>query len=122
PELWRENLVLTRDLKIPAERTDFYRRARSGEFVRVMRGAYLPSRIWDSLDGDARYRALTAAAWRPEFIYSHHSAAALWRLPWIGAWPHRVHVAAQREERPVSSRTVVRHATDIPRVFENIDG
>ncbi|MBX3094135.1 MAG: type IV toxin-antitoxin system AbiEi family antitoxin domain-containing protein [Cryobacterium sp.] len=115
-------IVRTRDLTIPGERSDFYRRVRAGEFTRVVRGAYLPTTTWNELGPDAQYRVVVAASDRPGFVFSHHSAAAMWRLPWIGPWPHRIHLAEQADAGRLSTPAITRHTTGVPPSVEVIDG
>lgn len=115
-------IVRTRDLTIPGERSDFYRRAKAGDFTRVVRGAYLPTAAWEQLNPDARYRVAVAASHRPGFVFSHHSAAALWRLPWIGLWPRRIHLAEQANVGRVSKSGTLRHTAGIPSNVAVIDG
>lgn len=122
---WREHLVLTRDLGTPAERNRLYRRVRSGVLVSVCRGAYMRAERWKTLDPDARYLVrLQAAASlsRYEPVFSHHSAAVLWRLPIVGQWPRRAHVLEASSLGGVSSGRVARHTTGIPDELEVIDG
>ena len=96
-EEWITDLVLTRDLPTPGDRSAFFTRNRRGEYTQVVRGAYLPIPLWRELDADSRHLALihaTAAVASPGLFFSHQSAAALWRLPAVGEWPDRAHVVA----------------------------
>ncbi|RUR01288.1 hypothetical protein [Labedella endophytica] len=43
-------------------------------------------------------------------VYSHHAAAALWRIPLLGAWPMKVDVVGQRESGGRSSEQIRRRA------------
>ncbi len=87
------DLLLARESS-PSERTRLATRVRQGELFRVARGAYLPAVRWSALDPDERYRVrieAVAATIEPEAVFSHASAAALWRLPWLDGWPDQVH-------------------------------
>jgi hypothetical protein len=124
-EDWREHLVLTRDLRTPAERNQLYRSVRSGALVAICRGAFMRAEQWSSLDSDGRYLVrLQAAACLSRYdpVFSHHSAAALWRLPVVGQWPRRAHVLEARALGGVSSGGVARHTTGLPSEVEVIDG
>lgn len=118
------SLVVTRGLFTGAERTAFYRQVNAGRFTRVIRGVYLATDVWTRLDRHARYRAVTlAVASRYEgTVFSHQSAAALWRLPWVGPWPTRAHVLAFPRAGGSSTRFVVRHTLGIPDELVEIDG
>lgn len=122
---WRANVVLTRDLETPGERSDFFARARNGEFTRLFRGVHIPTEQWDLMDADERYRATvkaTAAFAESDHAYSHASAVALWRLPWVGPWPSEVHVTVGKAAGGRSKQMFVRHTTgELPHVVE-IDG
>jgi hypothetical protein len=67
---------------------------------------------WDALGMDARYlrriHAHTAMAEAP-VVYSHFSAAALWGLPMVGAWPTEIHLATTSAAGGRSRRGVIRH-------------
>lgn len=80
--------------------------------VRLRRGVYTLAAEWDALGADARYlrriRAHAATAEAPA-VYSHVSAAALWGLPIVGAWPAEIHLATSRAAGGRSRRGVIRH-------------
>lgn len=124
PAVWREHLIVVRELLLPAERSAFYRRVNRGEFVVVTRGTYLKTELWDTMDRHARYRTLIkAAALRHEdATFSHHSAAALWRLPWVGDWPQRVHAVESHRGGGRSTPGLLRHTTGTIEMPEFIDG
>ena len=73
-------------------RREFERRT----VVRLRRGVYTLAAEWNALGADARYlrriHAHAAMAEAPA-VYSHFSAAALWGLPIVGAWPPEIHLA-----------------------------
>ena len=121
---WREHLTAVREFVTRAERSAFYRSAARGEFVAVARGVYVRAESWHAMDRHARYRARikAAAVDYPDATFSHHSAAALWRLPWVGAWPHRVHVLVAPSNGGQSTPGVLRHTTGDSAEPECIDG
>jgi len=122
---WREHLVLSRDLQVAGERGEFFRRVRTGEFVAIYRGAYVRASEWEAMGRDARYlariRAATAYAREP-LIFSHESAAALWRLPSVEPWPRRVHCLSQNSAGGRSNGMFVRHTVGVPDEVATVDG
>ena len=121
---WRDHLILVRQCVSSGERSAILRRHRSGELVSIARGAYLSAALWESLGPDARYRArigAVAESLGPGTVFSHGSAAALWRLPWVGQWPTRVHTSGPSAPGGRSSRSVFRHTTGVPPASETID-
>lgn len=122
---WLDVIEFSRDLRTPGERNSFYNRVSGGELVPLCRGAYVPSTMWSSLDADARHRALVkavAALEREGVVFSHTSAAALWRLPRIGPWPTQVHAVDAVAKGGRSSRRLLRHVVGVPTVCDEIDG
>lgn len=122
---WREDLVLSRELATPGERSRFFARARRGEFVAIFREVYVSADVWADLDRHARYRArvkAAAALAQARLVFSNQSAAAMWRLPWVGEWPTRVHVLEPTAAGGRSSSAVARHALGIPDGLVDIDG
>ena len=83
--------------------------------IRLRRGVYVLAADWDALGADERYlrriHAHAAVAEAP-VIYSHFSAAALWGLPVVGAWPTEIHLATSAAAGGRSRRGVVRHPQD----------
>jgi hypothetical protein len=122
---WRDSLVLTREIPIAGERTEFYERVRRGEFVSLRRGVYMATEKWLELNDDERYRARVQAtvafATRPVCL-SHVSAASIWRLPWIGPYPRAIHVMGQVTTGGRSTSVVSHHADGRPVSTEVIDG
>jgi hypothetical protein len=110
---WAVDFLLTRSAVTEAERIALARRAASGELVRVIRGAYLPQAIYQARGPRRRHRDLVGARvltdQRPA-LFSHSSAAALWRLPRIGSWPQRVDVLADLAVGGRSTPGIRRHA------------
>jgi hypothetical protein len=92
-------------------------RVREGSLVRLHRGAYVQGDEWQSLDRDARYRALIRAAatsHADERVFSHQSAAALWGLPSLGPWDASIHLLVPRATGGRSDPGVRRHALGVP--------
>lgn len=122
---WRVNILLARDLETPGERSDFFMRARKGEFTRIFRGVHVATSQWEELGDDERYRALvkgSAAFSESDQVYSHESAVALWQLPWIGPWPTKAHVTVAVAAGGRSKQMFVRHTTGVPSRTVEIDG
>jgi hypothetical protein len=122
---WQDYVQLTRALHTPGDRNAFYKRVRGGEFVVLCRGAYIQTAIWSGMDADAQHRARVkaVAALEPaDVVFSHSSAAALWRLPRIGRWPATVHALDHVATGGRSSARLVRHVVGIPTERERIDG
>ena len=121
---WREHFTVVRELTVRAERSAFYRSVSRGEFIAVTRGVYLKAELWRAMDRHARYRTVvkaTAVSYG-DATFSHHSAAALWRLPWVGSWPQRVHVVVPPSSGGRSTSGVLRHTTGDSVTPEYIDG
>ncbi|WP_188509212.1 hypothetical protein [Conyzicola nivalis] len=97
----------------------------AGIFTRVAPGVYVDRAEWTGLNDDDRYRVrVRAAASRsaPGSQFSHDSAAAMLRLPSIGAWPARVHELVAPAAGGTSRRGILRHGLGLdPRATE-IDG
>ena len=92
------------------------RAASRGDLTRVSTGRYLPSPDWDGADAGEKHRLRTLAVAsfaRQENIYSHHAAAALWRIPMLGAWPDAVDVLSDRATGGRSSGHVRRHCLGV---------
>lgn len=122
---WHDQLTLTRRLTTPGERNAFYASVHAGKFVRVGRGAYVPGGVWNEASAEGRYRLkvnAVAAMSRVDLLFSHYSAAVLWRLPLVGPWPGRVHTLGPESQGGLSNRHVVRHTQSLPEVIEEIDG
>jgi hypothetical protein len=122
---WRDHLILTRELVTAGERAEFFGRVQRGDFVPLRRGVYMGSEHWGRLDADARYRARVKgviAFSKRDLVVSHHSAAALWRLPWVGGFPRTIHVLDDRADGGRSSSVITRHAVGVPEVIERVEG
>ena len=89
---WIKHIHLARQLTTPGERYSFFASVSRGEFVALFRGVYIRASLWNAMSWDPRYRARVKAASLdvpPDTVFSHSSAAALWRLPFVG--PGSVH-------------------------------
>ncbi|MGB5934904.1 MAG: type IV toxin-antitoxin system AbiEi family antitoxin domain-containing protein [Ornithinimicrobium sp.] len=74
---------------------ELMRHVADGELIRLARGAYADTTVFSAATDAARHvlRARGVLATLPIGMpLSHHSAAALWSLPWLGDFPDRVHV------------------------------
>lgn len=113
----RHQVLTTRDAGRAGVPGDAVRAAcTAGVLVRVRVDGYTSTRLWEQLDGAGRHRLRVQAAARRlrAPVFSHDSAAALWRLPRIGAWPEAVHVSVPHGVGNRSSAGVRRHATPGP--------
>jgi hypothetical protein len=83
--------------------------------IRLRRGVYVLTAEWAALGADDRYlrriRAHAAVAEGPA-VYSHFSAAALWGLPVVGAWPSEIHLTSSAAAGGRSRPGVVRHSQE----------
>ncbi|GAA2079845.1 hypothetical protein GCM10009840_13920 [Pseudolysinimonas kribbensis] len=97
PSEWRWRLLLARDARTESARRRLAERAKAGELVRVVRGAYLPQDDWTSLDAEERYgmRIRAICATHPGIVLAHGAAAAAWGLPWIGPRASRFDVLTE---------------------------
>lgn len=102
-------LLLRREL-VPAGVTDLELRAgnRSGELIRVRRGAYLAAADARSIDAPRRYWLVVreVATRSPRLVVSHQSAAELHGLARLGPVPSAVHLT--KPGRGGSRRTGLR--------------
>lgn len=121
---WRGDLILSSDLTVPGERSDFYSAVHRGEFAAVYRGVYMPTALWNGATVDERYlyRVHSAFHLDPGAVFSHQSAAALWRLPSVGGWPRHAHVFRANPALAARTSIFIRHALAIPAQLMEIDG
>ena len=86
-------------------------------WVRVRHGVVAPAQVWGSLTREHRHAAFVhAAALRMAAgpsVFSHSSAAAVWVLPRVSAWPQLVEVT-RSGRRVRSSGLIRRHDLDVP--------
>ncbi|HEY2642187.1 MAG TPA: hypothetical protein VGI56_00405 [Galbitalea sp.] len=122
---WRDDLVLTREITIAGDRTDFYQRVRAGEFVSLRRGVYMRKDRWDSMNPDDQYRARVHAAVAfasGALVVSHVSAAAIWRLPMVGPYPRAIHALHQERNGGRSSSALTLHKIGDSALLAEIEG
>ena len=118
-------LIHARYLLSGRERAILAGRASRGELVAVARGVYVDAAAWSTMDRHARYRTrilATAGGFEHDTVFSHDSAAALWKLPWVGPWPRKVHITVGAATGGRSNTSVFRHTTGVPNLSELIDG
>ena len=85
-----DDIVLASRVRRAGAPSAFYRAVDSGDFRRVAPGAYVAAGRWATASADERFLLrvhAAAAVSRPGLLFSHHAAAALWRLPIVGGWP-----------------------------------
>ena len=122
---WRSPLFLSREQVAATDKAVLLARTRRGELVRLFPGIYVESELWMSLDSDAKYRLrieAVALATDHDLVVSHESAASLWRLPRIEAWPTRVHVLERAGGAGRVNSKLVRHPVGMPRHSVRLDG
>jgi hypothetical protein len=91
-------VLLAREVAGAAGGDDVLRRAvRAGQVVRVRTGAYVRCAEWSAAGPEDRHRMLVDAVGRQfaDPVFSHESAAVLWRLPLVTE-PRAVHVLGPR--------------------------
>ena len=79
--------------------TSFYRAARRGEFLRLAEGVFIPTSSWEALSPEDQFLARIHAvnqAFGGGLVFSHLSAAALWRRPNVRVWPEKPEVVVGR--------------------------
>lgn len=100
-------LITTRDLRRRGESTrGLERGVRTGHFVRLRPGVYLPTAEWTAAPAERRHRLLmdafsSSVSYDP--VFSHESAALVHGIPVVGDWP-RVPHTLEREPEAVSRR------------------
>lgn len=127
----REQLVFARSVLSPGERAAIAADVRRERLLRIRRGVYIASELWIRLSAEDQHRVRVIAASELErlgeptgdpFVASHVSAVALWRLPWAGAYPARVHVVSEHARGGRSNSHIVRHTSGRPAAPVLIDG
>lgn len=121
---WLGLLVSSAALRRSGGAPSFYRQARAGHFRRLAEGWYVPTDRWHELNADAQFLLRIHAAARvsrPGVLFSHHSAAALWRLPIVGEWPERPEVTVG-EAASATRRAFTARRYPIPDRHDEIDG
>ena len=90
----------------------FRRETRDGRGRRIRRGVSMSVDHWAQLTPRQKYlveirAVIETRVQRP--VVSHQSAAALWGLPVVGAWPASVHLLARPESHARSKNGVIAH-------------
>ena len=122
---WRTPFLFSREQIDATDRAALLARTRRGELERLFPGIYVESKLWMSLDRDAQYKLrIEAVALGPgrDFVISHESAAALWRLPRIAAWPTRIHVLERSGGAGRANSKLIRHPVGVPQYTHVLDG
>jgi len=122
---WATQLLFSRDADTAGDRAVLYGRVKRGEIVPIVRGAYIERARWEALDRHERQRmkshAVNELAVAP-VVFSHSSAAALWRLPRAGVWPQKEHAVADVAAGGRSNTLLVRHHLGAAAEVVEIDG
>lgn len=125
PTPWLHSFVLSSTMDRAGRRSEFYRAARSGQFLRLAQGVFIASHAWSSLTPDEQFLArihAVALSSRPHLVFSHHSAAALWRLPIVGRWPSKPEVTVGMTGASPSRLAFTARQFPVPDEREVIDG
>jgi very-short-patch-repair endonuclease len=96
----------------------------TGELRRIRRGVYLRDEVAATRSPRAAHRDLAYAheLLSPgQHVFSHATAAALWRLPRIGLWPTDAHTSVRQTTGGRSEGKVVRHTVGVAEV-DRIEG
>lgn len=120
---WRDRFELAAFALTSAERNLLARSVTAGRLVRISRGAYVDAESRRSSPDDV-YRDLVHARHLVSpspLLFSHASAAVLWRVPRIGAWPHAVHVLSAGTSGR-TGRQFVQHVGPAVISTDSIDG
>jgi hypothetical protein len=88
-----------------------------GELVRLRRGAYADAADWQERGDGERYDlriAAVLATRRSDVVLSHHSAARVWGLPLLDAWPTAVHITEPLDSSRRTKNGVRVHRLPLP--------
>lgn len=121
---WIDQIHLTRQLLTPGDRSVFFAAVARGELIALFRGVYIEAPLWNVLGEDQKYRARIKAVSliaHADAVFSHHSAAALWRLPIVGSWPIKAHTVGPRAAGGRSTNMFERHGFGVVRESAVID-
>jgi hypothetical protein len=106
--------------------TALARLARRQILHRISAGRYADTRDWATLDELERHRLLVmaiASTTASDPVFSHHAAAALWRIPLLGHWPSKIDVTVPSATGGRSSGQIRRHCrASFPPPLAQIDG
>ncbi|HEV7183761.1 MAG TPA: hypothetical protein VGN33_04635 [Leifsonia sp.] len=93
------------------------RSAKRGEATRVRRGVYASGHDWQSADERTRHltrMVAVAGTRRDDLVFAGVSAAAVWGLPLVGAWPPTVEALAGPRSGVRSRNGVTWHHWAVP--------
>lgn len=113
---WRDDFTLSAK---GGRAIDGVRMASASKMRRVIRGVYLPEEVASQRSPRAAHCDLAFAheLLAPgRHVFSHATAAALWRLPRVGSWPSMAHTSARHASGGRSEGHIVRHAVGVPEV------
>jgi hypothetical protein len=122
---WADPFVLSRERVGAAELGKYYRSVNAGDLVVIGPGISLPAAVWSASTADERYLArirAVALTTRSPLAFGVESAAALWRLPMIGAWPQRPTVFGNRTGGGRSTPRLIRRCEGVPEQVWVVDG
>lgn len=104
--------VFTSRLRLPGERSTFYRAAARGIWTRIRPGVYVDATSWRDLGPAARHlaRARAAAILDPGVVFSHPTAALVWELPLVVPPPPAPQTVQPATSGGRSSRSMRRFA------------
>jgi hypothetical protein len=122
---WPDRMIQASFAVTGAERNLLAARAERGELRRLAPGIYVDSAASAALSDRARHRELIQArqlASSATPIFGHASAAAMWRLPRVDAWPTRTHIIAERASGGRSTPGVIQHRVGRPKSVDSVDG
>jgi hypothetical protein len=123
-EWWLDELVTSASVSRAGTQSAFYRAVRAGQFATLCRGVHLPTHVWAQLGTDERFRARVHAAALScggRHVFSHLSAAALWRLPMVGSWPDKPEVVREPAAGGKSRAAFRAHGAGVPEAVVVID-
>jgi hypothetical protein len=110
-----DGLILAADAADVGLKRELRSELERGRVVRLRWGVYMRTAAWSALTHDARYlariRAFAIMSEQPP-TFSHYSAAAIWRLPRVGAWPENVHILIPPTTGGRSRNQITRHTID----------
>ncbi|WP_207454682.1 type IV toxin-antitoxin system AbiEi family antitoxin domain-containing protein [Herbiconiux sp. SYSU D00978] len=120
-EPWAQALLLAADESNPWRRVG----VDDTELTRIAHGVYLPSELWRAADDDERFlwrlRAIAVAHPR-HVVFSHLSAARIWGLSTVGAWPLKPHITLSGHAHSGSTTAVTRTLVRDPFAHQTRDG
>jgi hypothetical protein len=115
PADWRDDFVLVSEVAEVGARARHYRDVDAGRLVPIARGVYLRAGA-AATDADrylARIRGM-ALELGDAIVFSHLSAARLWRLPIFERWPRQAHLLSDRQRGGRNTPHLVRHLDAFP--------